>query len=143
MDKQTLHRKYKHPFKIDNNVLPIVDNKELNSNVALYFSEFNLLALGWGDYYNREVFLDDEEQETIGHAAEYYQNLVLHKMDSPFHIDEGLFKWFCKAAAENVIELELHEKEFVEHLGEFISQALYDTFIALIEVKFDAQTMPK
>lgn len=46
LDKQTLYRKYIHPFTIENNVLPIIDNKELNSNVALYYSEFNLLAIG-------------------------------------------------------------------------------------------------
>ena len=149
LDKQTLYRKYIHPFKIENNVLPFIDNKELNSNVELYFSEFNLFAIGWADYYSKEVFFDDDELENIGQAAEYYQNLVLHKIDSSLHIDEGLFKWFCKAAVDNVIELELHEEEFVEYLekliigGQFISQAVYGTFIALIEEKFDAHSTPK
>lgn len=142
LDKQTLYRKYIHPFKIENNVLPRVDNKELNANVALYYSEFNLPAIGWSDYYDTEIFFDDEEQETMEHAADYYQQLVLNKMQSPLQIEEGLVEWFLQAAADKTIELETHENEFIEHLskilinGEFISQAVYDTFIALIEEKF-------
>lgn len=148
LDKQTLYRKYIHPFTIENNVLPIIDNKELNSNVALYYSEFNLLAIGWGDYYDTEIFFGDEEQEILEHAADYYQRLVLNRMESPLHIEEGLLEWLRQAETENIIELETHEKEFIEHLsnlinnGEFISQAMHDTFLSLIEEKFHHQLSP-
>lgn len=67
--KQTLYRKYIHPFKIENNVLPLVDHKELNTHVALYFSEFNLFAIGWGDYYDIEIFSTDKEQELLEQDA--------------------------------------------------------------------------
>ncbi|RDV35891.1 competence protein CoiA [Lysinibacillus capsici] len=143
LDKQTLFRKYIHPFKIENKVLPKVDNKELNANVALYFSEFNLLAIGWGDYYDTELFFNDEEQDLLEQDADFYQNLVLHKMETPLHIEEGLLDWLRKAAADKIVELETHEAEFIEHLsnllldGEFISQAIHDTFLALIEEKFN------
>jgi len=143
LDKQTLYRKYIHPFKIENNVLPIVANKELNSNVALYFSEFNLLALGWSDYYDMEVFFTDEEQELLEQDAEYYQNLVLHKMETPLYIEKDLVKWFQQTVTDKVIELDIHEVEFIEQLnellrkGKFISQAMHDTFFALIEEKYN------
>lgn len=149
LDKQTLYRKYIHPFTIENNVLPIIDNKELNSNVALYYSEFNLLAIGWGDYYDTEIFFNDDEQKILENTADYYQNLVLNKMTYPLKIEEGLVDWFLKAVVEKTIELEIHEKEFIEHLtnlnnnDQFISQAVYDTFFALTEEKFDTQSIPK
>ncbi|MCS1393275.1 competence protein CoiA family protein [Lysinibacillus boronitolerans] len=141
--KQTLYRKYIHPFKIENNVLPLVDHKELNTHVALYFSEFNLFAIGWGDYYDIEIFSTDKVQELLEQDAQYYQNLVLHNMESPLHIEEGLIKWVQQAVTDKIIETEAHEAEFIEHLiellreGKFISQAMHDTFLALIEEKFN------
>ncbi|MFF5995182.1 competence protein CoiA family protein [Lysinibacillus sp. KU-BSD001] len=143
LDKKTLYRKYTHPFTIENNILPIVNNKELNANVALYFSEFNLLQIGWGDYYDTEVFIEGEEQEVLEKAVDYYQNLVINRMDSPLYIEEGLIEWFQQAVLEQSVELEAHEKDFIDHLKnlvlneEFISQGLHDTFIALIEEKFN------
>lgn len=143
LNKQTLYRKYIHPFKIENNVLPIVANKEFNSNVALYFSEFNSLSLSWGDYCDMEVFFTDTEQTLLKQDSQYYQNLVLHKMETPLQIDQELFNWFCKAETDHAIELELHKKEFIEYLGEsivkdkFISKEVHDTFIALIKEKFN------
>lgn len=143
LDKQTVYRKYIHPFKIENNVLPIVANKELNSNVALYFSEFNSLSLNPKDYHSTEVFFNDTEQTLLKQDSQYYQNLVLHKMETPLQIDQELFNWFCKAETDHAIELELYEKEFIESLGEsivkdkFISKEVHDTFIALIKEKFN------
>ena len=143
LDKQTVYRKYIHPFKIENNVLPIVANKELNSNVALYFSEFNSLSLNPKDYHATEVFFNDTEQTLLKQDSQYYQNLVLHKMETPLQIDQELFNWFCKAETDHAIELELYEKEFIESLGEsivkdkFISKEVHDTFIALIKEKFN------
>ncbi len=143
LNKQTLYRKYIHPFKIENNVLPSVANKEFNSNVALYFSEFNSLSLSWGDYCDMEVFFTDTEQTLLKQDSQYYQNLVLHKMETPLQIDQELFNWFCKAETDHAIKLELHEKKFIESLSElisnskFISKEVHDTFIALIEEKFN------
>lgn len=143
LNKQTVYRKYIHPFKIENNVLPIVANKEFNSNVALYFSEFNSLSLNPKDYYSTEVFFTDTEQELLEQDTKYYQNLVLHKMETPLQIDQELFNWFYKAKTDHAIELELYEKEFIEYLGEsivrdkFISKEVHDTFIALIKEKFN------
>lgn len=143
LDKKTFYRKYTHPFTIENNVLPIVNNKELNANVGLYFSEFNLLEIGWGDYYTTSVFIDSEEQKDLKKAVNYYQNLVINRMESPLHIEEGLIEWFQQAALKQSIQLEENEKEFIHEFkklvleGEFISQAVYDTFFALIEEKFN------
>lgn len=143
LNKQTLYRKYIHPFKIENNVLPSVANKEFNSNVALYFSEFNSLSPSWGDYCDMEVFFTDTEQTLLKQDSQYYQNLVLHKMETPLQIDQELFNWFCKAETDHAIKLELHEKKFIESLSElisnskFISKEVHDTFIALIEEKFN------
>lgn len=109
----------------------------------MYFSEFNLLKIGWGDYYSTQVFIKDEEQEILENAVVYYQNLVINKMNSPLHIEEGLIKRLQKTALNHSIQLEAHEKEFIDYLnrlvleGEFISQAVFDTFIALLEVKFN------
>ncbi|OCS91710.1 competence protein CoiA [Caryophanon latum] len=141
LDKQTVYRKYIHPFKIEHNVLPIVDNKALNSNVAMYYSEFNLLAIGWADYYDTELFFTDEEQAMLESDTEYYQNLILHNIQSPLHIEKRLVDSFLESMENNTIEFERHEKEFVEHLyylvmhDKFISRAVYDTFFALIEEK--------
>ncbi|MFF5995187.1 competence protein CoiA family protein [Lysinibacillus sp. KU-BSD001] len=143
LDKKTWYRKYTHPFEIENNVLPIVNNKELNANVALYFSEFNLLAIGWGNYYDTEVFFDDDEQDVLEKATNYYQNVVLNKMESPLQIEEGLLEWFQQVVLEQSVELETHKKDFIDRLTylvlekEFISQGFYDTFIALIKEKFN------
>lgn len=143
LDKKTFYRKYTHPFTIENNILPIVNKKELNANVAMYFSEFNLLKIGWGEYYSTQVSIKDEEQEILENAVVYYQNLVINKMNSPLHIEEGLIKWLHQTALNHSIQLEAHEKEFIDYLnrlvleGEFISQAVFDTFIALLEVKFN------
>ena len=107
----------------------------------MYFSEFNLLKIGWGDYYSTQVFIKDEEQEILENAVVYYQNLVINKMNSPLHIEEGIIKWLQQTALNHSIQLEAHEKEFINYLNhlvledEFISQAVFDTFIALLEVK--------
>ncbi|MDQ0156519.1 competence protein CoiA [Robertmurraya andreesenii] len=143
LDKRTLYRKYIHPFTIENNVLPIVDDKELNSFVALYFSEFNLLEIGWAEYYDTQVFIEVEEQKKLKKAVNRYQHLVINRMESPLHIEEGLIEWFQKAVLSQSIQLEKNEEEFLNDLvnlvqeGNFISQAIYDTFFALIEGKFN------
>jgi len=108
LDKKTFYRKYTHPFTIENNVLPIVNNKELNVNVGLYFSEFNLLEIGWGDYYTISVFINSEEQKDLQKAVNYYQNLVINRMESPLHIEEGLIEWFQQTALNHSIQLEAH-----------------------------------
>lgn len=142
LDKKTVYRKYKHPFAIENKVLPIVDNKQLNAHVALYFSEFNLLAIGWQDYYNAEIFFDEAEQKLLQKSMHYYQNLVLQQMQQPLQIEKGLLEWFQQAVSDQIIELAPYEKEFIDHLSslvfndQFISQGVYDTFTALLEEKF-------
>lgn len=143
LDKKALYRKYTHPFTIENNVLSIVNNKELNSNVALYFSEFNLLKIGWGDYYSTQIFIKDDEQVNLEKAVNYYQNLVINKMELPLLIEKDIIECFQQANLRQSIQLEVHEKEFINHLkclvldGNFISQAIYDTFHALVEEKYN------
>ncbi|WP_400243208.1 competence protein CoiA family protein [Niallia sp. JL1B1071] len=144
LDKKTFYRKYTHPFTIENNVLPIVNNKDLNSNVALYLSEFNLFEIGWvDDYYTTHVFIEREEQQILKKGIKHYQNLVINRMESPFHIEEGLIDWFCEAVLNQYIQLNKNEEDFLTQLrhlvleGEFISQAIHDTFFALIEEKFN------
>jgi len=143
LNKKTFYRKYIHPFTIENNVLPIIDDKELNSSLALYFSEFNLLEIGWGEYYATQIFIKNEEQLNLKNAVKHYQNLVINRMESPLQIDEGLIEWFQEAVLNQTIKLGENEEEFLDelrhlvHKGEFISQAMYDTFLSLIEVKFN------
>lgn len=143
LNKRTFYRKYIHPFTIENNVLPIVDDKELNSFVALYFSQFNLLEIGWGEYYSTQIFIKNEEQKELKKAMNRYQNLFINRMKSPFQIEEGLIEWFQEAALNRSIQLETNEEEFLDELmhivqeGEFISQAMHDTFLSLIEGKFN------
>lgn len=140
--KKTLYRKYTHPFTIENNVLPIVDDKVLNSCVALYFSEFNLREIGWNEHYTPPVFIDTEEQQKIKKAMKRYHNLVINKMESPLHIEKGLIERFQESVSNQSIQLEAHEEEFIAELrhrvqeDEFVSQAIYDTFLALVEEKF-------
>ncbi len=142
LDKKTLYRKYTHPFTIENNVFPIVDDKILNSCVALYFSEFNLREIGWNVHYTPPVFIDTEEQQKIKKAMKRYHNLVINKMESPLHIEKGVIERFQEYVSNQSIQLEAHEKEFLAELrhrvqeDEFISQAIYDTFLALVEGKF-------
>lgn len=142
LDKKTLYRKYTHPFTIENNVLPIVDDKILNSCVALYFSEFNLREIGWNEHRTPPVFIDTEEQQKIKKAMKRYHNLVINKMESSLHIEEGLIEWFQEYVTNQSIQLETHEEDFLAELrhlvqkDEFISQAIYDTFLALVEGKF-------
>lgn len=143
LNKKTYNRKYIQPFTIENNVLPIVNDKKLNSYVAIYFSEFNLQEIGWAEYFTTPVFINNEEQQKIKKAVWQYQDLVINKMESPLHIEEGLIDWFHRAVLNQTIKLEKNEEEFLYKLiyliqeGGFISQAMYDTFIALIEEKFN------
>lgn len=143
LDKKTLYRKYIHPFTIENKVLPIVDDKELNSYVAIYFSEFNLHEIGWAEYYGTQVFIKNEEQDKLKKAVKKYQTLVINRMGSPLSIEVGLIEWFREAVTNQFIQLEIYEEEFIDELmklvqeGEFISQAMYDTFYALMEGKYN------
>ena len=59
------------------------------------------------------------------------------------YIEKDLVKWFQQTVTDKVIELDIHEVEFIEQLnellrkGKFISQAMHDTFFALIEEKYN------
>lgn len=138
--KKTLYRKYIHPFTIENNVLPIIDDKELNSSLAIYYSEFNLPKIGWCEYTGIEPIIKSVEQEKLRKAVLNYQDLVINQMESPLQIEEGLIEWFKEAALNQSIQLETNEEEFLDelrHLVHQISRAMYDTFYALVEEKFN------
>lgn len=141
ISKNTYTRKYKHPFAIKNKDFPIINDKNFNTNVAIYLSEFNLSEISWNEYYTFQTTINDNEQKLLKKSIKRYQELIQNKIDSPPQIDEGLIYNFYKAALNKQILLNPNEFDFLVLLQnlilkkEFVSQTMYDTFLALMEDK--------
>ena len=148
LDKKTLYRKYIHPFTIENKVLQIVNDKELNMYVSLYYSEFNLNEIGWQEsehFTQFHNYISEELQQKLRIASRYYRGLVMNIQDVSFSrtIKEIQIEQFRAAVQNQNMELTVIEEDFLEDLskkiqvGKEISQGTYDTFHSLIEGKLE------
>lgn len=144
LEKKSYSRKYIHPFSIKNRRLPTVKDKEFNKFIALYYSEFNMVEIGWKEAkYTSHTWITNELQQKLRHATRKYKGMVLNNQHDALsrNIEISHIELFRAAVKNQNMELTQIEEDFLEEISQTIreerdiSQGFYDTFQALLESK--------